>query len=69
MTIKRRDFLRMALAGAVMGKTGPALATGFGDSDDEKWTPRPSDLKEGKVSVMAWRAAIRSTAVLFSGHA
>jgi alkaline phosphatase D len=49
MTIKRRDFLRMALAGAVMGKTGPAFATGFGDSDDEKWTPRPSDLKEGKV--------------------
>jgi alkaline phosphatase D len=49
MTMKRRDFLRMALAGAVMGKTAPAFATGLDSSDDEKWTPRPSDLKEGKV--------------------
>src|SRR5215470_11722400 len=49
MTIKRREFLRLALAGAVLGKATPALATGFGFPDDEKWTPRPSDLQPGKV--------------------
>ena len=49
MTIKRREFLQMALAGAVMGKATPALATGFGFPDNETWTPRPSDLQQGKV--------------------
>jgi alkaline phosphatase D len=49
MTIKRREFLQWALAGAVLGKATPALATGFGDGDNERWTPRPSDLHQGKV--------------------
>jgi alkaline phosphatase D len=50
MTIKRREFLEMALAGAVIGAGTPALATGnFGYPTYEKWTPRPTDLQPGKV--------------------
>lgn len=49
MPIKRREFLEMALAGAVIGAAMPALATGFGHSDHERWTPRPTDLLPGKV--------------------
>ena len=46
MTIKRREFLTLALAGAVMGSTTPLRAN---SADDEKWAPRPSDLQQGKV--------------------
>src|SRR5262245_36082527 len=49
MTIKRREFLQMTLAGAVMGKATPALATGFGFPDNEEWMPRPSDFQQGRV--------------------
>lgn len=55
MTIKRREFLEMALAGAVMGAATPALATGklghwhHGHWGHEKWTPRPCDHEPGKV--------------------
>ncbi len=50
MTIKRREFLEMALAGAVIGAATPALANGkFGHPTYERWTPRPTDLEPGKV--------------------
>jgi hypothetical protein len=39
MTIKRRDFLEMALAGAVLGAATPAFATGkFGFPQHDAWT-------------------------------
>src|SRR5215510_15714915 len=34
---------------AVLGKATPALATGFSFPDNEPWTPRPSDLQQGKI--------------------
>lgn len=52
MTIKRREFLEMALAGAVLGAATPALATGGFAHDywgHETWTPRPCDLEPGNV--------------------
>jgi alkaline phosphatase D len=50
MTIKRRQFLEMALAGAVVGAATPAFATGgFGHPAHEHWTPRPTDPHPGKV--------------------
>jgi alkaline phosphatase D len=50
MTIKRREFLELALAGALLGTATPALATGnFGSWPYDPWTPRPTDLKPGKV--------------------
>jgi alkaline phosphatase D len=50
MTIKRREFLEMALAGALLGTTTPALATGnSGAWPYDPWTPRPTDLLPGKV--------------------
>jgi alkaline phosphatase D len=50
MTIKRRQFLEMALAGAVVGAATPALATGhLGNHVPEPWTPRPTDLEPGNV--------------------
>ncbi|HWE17610.1 MAG TPA: PhoD-like phosphatase N-terminal domain-containing protein [Hyphomicrobiaceae bacterium] len=50
MTIKRREFLEMALAGAVVGAATPALATGhLGNHVPEPWTPRPTDLEPGSV--------------------
>jgi alkaline phosphatase D len=50
MTLRRREFLEMALAGAVLGSTTPAFATGnFGFPPHETWTPRPTDLVPGKV--------------------
>jgi alkaline phosphatase D len=51
MTIKRREFLEMVLAGAVIGAATPTLAHGsFGHHrDDEPWTPRPTDLEPGSA--------------------
>jgi alkaline phosphatase D len=51
MTIKRRQFLEMVLAGAVAGAATPAFAHGpFGRQlDDEPWTPRPTDLEPGSA--------------------
>lgn len=50
MTIKRREFLEMALAGAMVGGATPAIAhSGLHHWQHEKWTPRPTDLNPGKV--------------------
>jgi hypothetical protein len=50
MTIRRREFLEIALARVVVGAARPALATGsFGNPIYETWTPRPSDLAPGRV--------------------
>jgi alkaline phosphatase D len=50
MTIKRREFLELALAGAIVGAATPAIAHGgLGQSHSETWTPRPTDLVPGKV--------------------
>lgn len=53
MTIKRREFLEMALAGALLGTASPALAHGnFGKGFGYrgcKWLPRPTDLHPGKA--------------------
>lgn len=50
MPIKRREFLEMALAGAVIGAATPAIATGKpSQSPYETWMPRPTDLVAGKV--------------------
>jgi alkaline phosphatase D len=50
MAIKRREFLEMALAGAVIGAARPVAAAGRpGHPGYEPWTPRPSDLEPGRV--------------------
>ena len=54
MTIKRRQFLEMALASAILGGAAPA-ALAHGHSSGKfgrrkcKWTPRPTDMHGGKV--------------------
>ena len=50
MSIERREFLRLLLAGAFTGASGTAY--GLDASDDAergKWTPRPDDVKPGKA--------------------